>query len=129
LVLALIASMDENAQQMIVLPSTQDPELTFSTGFIWERHYVKRAATEGRMLYFRISVPLIVRCLADKHALSDPVRILNANDALIQDACRRAFARSVDPQETNFDLREGDFASRVVCNDQDTRAEIHVSNR
>jgi len=117
LVLALIASMDESAQQMIVLPSTQDPELTFSTGFIWERHYVKRATIEGRMLYFRISVPLIVCCLADKDALSDPVRILSANDALIQDACRRAFARSVNPQEANFDLCKDDFASRVVCDD------------
>ena len=91
-------------------PQPSADDLIFSKGFIWERGYVKRAASKGRMLYFHISVPLIVQCLANRDALSDPVRILTANDTLIQEACRRAFAKSIHLQETDFDLCDDDFS-------------------
>jgi len=88
----------------------QDQELVFSPGFIWERHYIKRAVIDGRMVNFRISVPLIARCFSGKGAVTDPVRILTANDTAVQEACRRALARCGDQQATNVDLQDDDFA-------------------
>jgi hypothetical protein len=90
--------------------SPPDGGLIFSTGFIWERGFVKRASLDGRMLYFRISVPFIANFLADRTSLADPVRTLKANESAIEDACRRALAGAATTHRMNFDLSAEDFA-------------------
>jgi hypothetical protein len=105
------------------LHSPQDGGLIFSEGFIWERGFVKRASLDGRMLYFRISVPFIANFLADRTSLADPVRTLKANESAIEDACRRALAGAATAHRMNFDLSPEDFSPGVPSDGSLTRSD------
>ena len=80
----------------------------FVPGFQWAGTFVKRANYQGRFVSFRLSPQLVANCLEPMPGVIGPVKTVEAQETIIEVACRRAIHR-FSHASTVIDLRKEDF--------------------
>ncbi len=73
---------------------TDESKLVFERGCLWMGTFVKRARFGYREISFHLATHIVVNCLPLNPTMPGPLGTVQSNDAAIETACLRAFARA-----------------------------------